>query len=117
MPKRTENENAGGEVESLALDARDLSALSPEALNRLRSEFGATVELRASKPGMAALLDNLSGRISAGAGAVAEYDRGFDRTNPGYDKYYDRDRALLDPAAAVSNPALDVSVLNRLIRK
>lgn len=113
-------EDNSGE-ERVVLDARTLGSIDPETLARLRSEFGISVELRSNKPGLTAMLDNLtkpgaSGTLT-GVAAQAAYDRGFDRTNPGYDKFYDRDQALLDPAAAVSNPAVDAAVLNRLIRR
>lgn len=104
--------------EHVIIDSRTLAALAPETLDKLRSEFGASVQLRASKQGMAALLDSLTGKPTVSAGMRAAYDRGFDRTSPGYDKYYDRDRAALTAADPVSNPpVLDVSVLNRLVNK
>jgi hypothetical protein len=110
---------AGGDEERVVLDARTLASLAPETMEKLRSEFGATIELRASKPGMASILESLTGRVTAGGiGAAAEYDRGFDRTSPGYDKYYDRDRTSLTTMEEVVRPAeLDVRNLNRLFRR
>lgn len=101
--------------ERVTLDARTLSSLDPETLSRLRSEFGATVELKTTKPGLTALLDNLSKTGVADLAMAADYDRGFDRTSPGYDKYYDRDRAMSNPADLVTNPAIDASILNRVV--
>lgn len=105
--------------ERVALDARTLTSLDPETLARLRSEFGVSVELKSTKPGLAALLDNLTKGGVAGSALLpaAEYDRGFDRTSPGYDKYYDRDRSMVNPSEAVSNPSFDASILNKLIRR
>ncbi|MDQ1833642.1 hypothetical protein [Massilia scottii] len=101
-------ENESGE-ERVVLDARTLQSISPETLARLRSEFGMSVELKSTKPGLSGLLDSLTrgGTITTPQGMVAAYDRGFDRTSPGYDKYYDRDRALANPAQDLINPAIN----------
>ena|ERR1044071_9751395 len=108
-------ENPEEREERVVLDPRTLANLDPETLTRLRSEFGATVELRASKPGLAALLDSLRTGAVSPVRRVAEYDRGFDRTRPGYDKYYDRDRpSIVARAEQVTNPSIDVDALNRL---
>lgn len=37
--------------------------------------------------------------------AVAVFDRGFDRTSPGFDRYYDRDRNMESIKDKVINPA------------
>ena len=106
------------EKESVVIDASTLHALRPETIARLKNEFGATFELRASKEGLAALLDSVNkGNVPVGLGAVAAYDRGFDRTNPGYDKFYDRDKAsLVDSITnpAITKPELDLSKVSKL---
>lgn len=105
--------------ERVSLDARTLSSLSPETLARLRSEFGLSVELKSTKPGLTALLDGLTkpGAVNPTLATADAYDRGFDRTSPGYDKFYDRDRAMVNPADALINPAIDAGILNRLNRR
>jgi hypothetical protein len=96
--------------------------LDPEMLARLRSEFGISVELKSVKPGLTALLDNLT-KGGAGSPSAAEYDRGFDRTNPGYDKFYDRDAPQVaaaeeapKPGIEAPKPGIDASMLNKLSR-
>lgn len=78
----------------------DLQALTPDKLKELQERFGLEVQIRSSSAGIAKILGAIGrpGDISR----VAVYDRGFDRTSPGYDKYYDRDRSsvfdkVLDP--------------------
>lgn len=110
-------DDSSGE-ERVTIDARTLSNLNPEVLARLRSEFGIAVEIKSTKPGLTALLDSLTkGGSVAGVGAEAAYDRGFDRTSPGYDKFYDRDRGSLTVADQITNPGIDISALNKLIRR
>jgi hypothetical protein len=112
------NEADSGE-ERVVLDARTLQSINPETLARLRSEFGMSVELKSTKPGLSALLDGLTKGSAATTqmARAAAYDRGFDRTNPGYDKFYDRDRAMRNMMESVVNPAVDASVLNDLVPK
>jgi len=114
------------EMASVVVDASTLRALNPETLDRLKNEFGAKFELHASKEGLASLLDsvNRAKSLTGSVPPVGAYDRGFDRTSPGYDKFYDRDRAILTASTAsdaVVNPAetlpaLDLSMLSRVIR-
>jgi hypothetical protein len=109
MPDKTE--------ERITLDHTTLKNLEPDTLARLRSEFGASVELKSTKPGLIALLDNLT---KAGGAVVASdnaYDRGFDRTNPGYDRYYDRAGAARTLNEEVINPAIDAGLLNNLVKR
>src|SRR5690348_5638878 len=80
------------EKTTISIDPRTLTALDPQTIERLRNEFGATLEVRASMAGMAALLDRLGAQAMTGGAAVAaDFDRVFDRTNPGYDRMFDRD--------------------------
>jgi hypothetical protein len=108
------------ETDRVVIDVTTLHALRPETIARLKNEFGATFELRASKEGLAALLDSVNkGSIPVGLGKVAEYDRGFDRTNPGYDKFYDRDKASLVDSITnpvVNKPELDLLKVSKVIR-
>lgn len=87
---------------AVTLNLQDLQALSPEVLAQLQKEHGLEIQVRSSSAGIDRLAQNLGG---AQALRKAEYDRGFDRTSPGYDKYYDRDRAMVNPADLVTNPA------------
>ena len=82
------------------LSAHELASLDPQKLADLQAKHGLEINLRSTSAAISDVLKTV-GR----AGAVAEYDRGFDRTTPGYDKYYDRDKAMINPADLVSDPA------------
>jgi hypothetical protein len=82
-------------------------ALNETALAHLQGKYGQEVRLSTTRAALNEILRNIDRRV-VGPGGIAAYDRGFDRTSPGYDKYYDRDRAM-NPADAIINPGIDVS--------
>ncbi len=88
---------------SLTVNLQDLQALGPDALAELQKQHGLEIQLRSSAAGIDKIASNLA--TNAAKMAQAAFDRGFDRTTPGYDKYYDRDRAMMNPADLVTNPA------------
>jgi hypothetical protein len=72
----------------------EFRSLTPERLTALQARYGLELRIRSSAAGVAALLGELKKEPGA-ISLMADYDRGFDRTSPGYDKYYDRDRAIM----------------------
>lgn len=91
---------------AITIDLETLSALHPDMLKELKEKHGLEIQVRSSQPG----IDRLTSSIPVKKAGAAEYDRGFDRTNPGYDKYYDRDKAMINPGELVSQPAKLVDV-------
>jgi hypothetical protein len=91
-----------GNVEkAISVTPQELASLTPETLEDLRQKHGLEINLRSSAPGVNRILTQL-GRE---AEVAADFTRGFDRTSGGFDRYYDRDIASLDPLERVSNPA------------
>lgn len=96
-------------------DIANFEALNAAALDHLQGKFGHEVRVSSTRAALSEILRNIDRKGIGSLTNAAEYDRGFDRTSPGYDKYYDRDRANINPADLVSNP-IDVvaqPVVNR----
>jgi hypothetical protein len=92
MANVPEKENAAG-----------FSTLNKAAMESLQGKYGDDVQFYSTNAALRAILSQIDRKVITGN--VAAYDRGFDRTNPGYDKYYDRDRAaLINPADLVTQP-------------
>jgi hypothetical protein len=72
---------------------RSFSSLNEAAIEHLQGKYGQDVQVQSTKAVLSQILSHIDRRTVVDIGAVAAYDRGFDRTSPGYDKYYDRDRA------------------------
>lgn len=81
-------------------------SLNQAAVEHLQGKYGQDIQVRSTKAVLSEILSHVDRKFTLDVGAVAAYDRGFDRTSPGYDKYYDRDRAALTAADLVSNPAI-----------
>jgi len=84
---------------------RSFSSLNEAAIEHLQGKYGQDVQVTSTKAVLNEILSHIDRKSVIDVGAVAAYDRGFDRTNPGYDKYYDRDRAALNMGDLVTNPA------------
>ena len=87
---------------AVELSARDLQALDPAVLKDLQEQHGLEIQVRSNSTAINKILEGI-GR-PAGLRAVADFTRGFDRTSPGYDKYYNRDYAMRDPLEQVVLP-------------
>ena len=74
---------------------KSFGTLNEAAVEHLQGKYGQDVQVRSTKAVLAEILSHIDRRSVVDVGSVAAYDRGFDRTSPGYDKYYDRDRAAL----------------------
>ena len=83
------------------------SALNKAAIDHLQGKYGQDVQLHSTNAALRAILSQIDRKVITGN--VSAYDRGFDRTSPGYDRYYDRDRSnIVNPADLVINPVIDV---------
>ncbi|SNR67632.1 hypothetical protein [Blastococcus mobilis] len=81
----------------------EFQALDPAKLNELREKHGLDIEIRSTSSGVSEILNSL-GR--AGLAAEKGHERGFDRTDPGYSRSYDREVSTLEQLAQeVINPA------------
>lgn len=72
------------------LRGEDLRALSAESLRRLNEKYGVEVSVRSTRGAIDELLKELA-REDIGIIAQGQFTRGFDRSFPGFDRYYDRD--------------------------
>lgn len=88
--------------ESRDISPADFVALNSAAVEALEGKYGLSIRIRARSAALAAVLKEIE-KISP-TGPVSEYDRGFDRTSPGYDKYYDRDRSAVVDIERFDNP-------------
>lgn len=96
---------------AVSISGKELAALNPKALANLQDKYGLEVEIRSNSGAINDILADLGNQgLTA---AAKEFVRGFDRTSPGYDRYYDRDNAL-NPADLVSNPAQRLSQLSTM---
>jgi hypothetical protein len=77
-----------------AVFAADVAALSDSQIKELQDKFGLKLQVRARADALAKVL----GRI----GEVAVQN--FDRTNPGYERSFDRTADLGDPFSRIINP-------------
>lgn len=84
------------------LSVKDLQALDPKALQELHNKYGLEVQIRSNSTAINQILTSLGRTVSADSA----FTRGFDRTSPGYDRYYDRDNAQMRPGEEVINPAV-----------
>lgn len=93
------------------LDASDLKALTFESLQALHKKHGLEVQVRSTR----AVIDEILSEVGReGLGPVAEFTRGFDRTSPGFDRYYNRDIPTLTKLGdELINPAVDLGGLKR----
>ncbi len=73
---------------SAELTLNELQAVDPEILKELQEKYGLEIQVRSNSEAINQLLQGV-GRTAALS--PQEFTRGFDRTNPGYDKFYDRD--------------------------
>lgn len=83
------------------LSLTEFQSLDPQVLQDLQKQHGLEVQVRSNSAAVNAILTSLGRSI----GKAAEFTRGFDRTSPGYDKYYNRDFVQARPGDAVINPA------------
>jgi hypothetical protein len=83
------------------LSLNELQALNPKTLQDLHEKYGLEVQIRSNSAAVNQILTSL-GKI----GPQAAFQRGFDRTSPGYDKYYNRDFLQGRPGEDVINPAM-----------
>ncbi|MBC8085710.1 MAG: hypothetical protein H7Z40_00475 [Phycisphaerae bacterium] len=83
---------------------KSFDSLNQTAIAHLQGKYGQDVQVTSTKAVLAEILAHIDRRSVLDVGAVAAYDRGFDRTSPGYDKYYDRDRSSLSIQDLVSQP-------------
>lgn len=81
---------------------KEFQALNRVALEALQGEFGFQIQVRSAKVAINEILKSIDKLTPVDI--VAAYDRGFDRTSPGYDRYYDRDRNISSPLDLVSQP-------------
>jgi hypothetical protein len=83
---------------------RSFGSLNEAAIEHLQGKYGQEVQVQSTKAVLVEILSHIDRRSAIDVGAVAAYDRGFDRTVPGYDKFYDRDRASMSIGDLVTNP-------------
>jgi hypothetical protein len=67
--------------------------LNRAALDHLQGKYGHEVRVKTTRAALNEILNNIDRKNLGEVATPAEYDKGFDRTSPGYDKTYDRDRA------------------------
>ncbi|MEU6432429.1 hypothetical protein ABZ860_41535 [Microbispora sp. NPDC046973] len=73
---------------SIELSGEELRTLSMDNLRELQERFGLEISIHSTRTAIDTILRDI-GR--EGGGLTAEFTRGFDRTSPGYDRYYNRD--------------------------
>lgn len=93
---------------TVELSAQDLQALDPKVLSDLQAKHGLEIQVRSNSAAINTILTGL-GRPGL---TQAEFTRGFDRTSPGYDKYYNRDFKMMDPLEQVTLPADKVNAMS-----
>ncbi|MEU1972839.1 hypothetical protein ABZ477_14375 [Microbacterium sp. NPDC019599] len=89
------------------LSLQDLEGLTPAKLNELKEKHGLSIEIRSSSSGINEILDSL-GKVETLTG----HERGFDRTDPGYSRSYDREVSTLE---ALKDEVINPAILNRNI--
>lgn len=87
---------------------QELKILNATAIEALQGNFGADIQIRSTSK----VIDHLLNKTLPNKDSVAAFDRVFDRTNPGYDKMYDRD-SKHDLSDLVINPGI-FELLNKL---
>jgi hypothetical protein len=71
----------------------EFQAVNQTALDALQGKFGVSLRFRSSSAAMHEVLKKIEKEASEEETTKPrEFDRGFDRTKPGYDKHYDRER-------------------------
>lgn len=107
-PSEGASDDPTGAKRAIDVSPEDLQALTPDALRELQQKHGLELSIRSSARGIDKILETL-GREEIGN--IAVFDRGFDRTSPGYDKYYNRDRN--DEIAKIFDPAINPGQVER----
>lgn len=107
MPDQTGNETNNPRPINAASEfsLSDLQSLDPALLKELQEQHGLEIQVRSNSDAINRLLQGLGRTGVSDATNAAEFTRGFDRTSPGYDKYYNRDFAVRDPLQEVTLPA------------
>jgi len=77
-----------GEV-SIELTGEELRTLSMEKLQEMQERFGLGISIRSTRKAIDTILRDIG--QEGGDVVAAAFTRGFDRSNPGYSRFYNRD--------------------------